>query len=91
MDFSDYDIRFHHHVEHLMSRPPAYGIIADDRQLDLVEFLETSNPRPFHIWADRSTHLMEVMLDGDQPTQPRMQKLRVINTAIEAAASKLLD
>jgi hypothetical protein len=63
----------------------------DDRQMDLVEFLETTSPRPFAPWADPTTHIMKVVLDGDRPVTPRMQRLRAINTAIEAAVEKLPD
>ena len=59
--------------------------------MDLVEFLETTSPRPFALWADPTTHIMEVVLDGDRPVTPRMQRLRAINTAIEAAVEKLPD
>jgi hypothetical protein len=63
----------------------------DDRQMDLVEFLETTSPRPFALWADPTTHIMDVVLDADRPVTPRIQRLRAINTAIEAAAEKLPD
>lgn len=73
-----------------MSRSSS-GIINDDRQLDLCEFLGTSSSRPFHIWSDPTTKLMEVVVDGDQPSLPRMRKIRAVNAAIEAAVEKLSE
>ena len=49
-----------------MSRVFSHTYIADDRQLDLLEFIETAAPRPFSIWCDDSGK-MEVVLDGDCP------------------------
>jgi hypothetical protein len=47
-----------------MSRPSFPSTINDDRQLDLVEFLETASPRPFRLWRD-DTGRREVVPDGD--------------------------
>ena len=74
-----------------MSRSSFSSTIDDDRQLDLIEFIETSAPRPFNIWADPVTHHMEVVTEGDRPVNPRAQRLRAVNDAIEAAAEKLQD
>jgi len=73
-----------------MSRPFS-SCFEDDRQIDLVEFLETTSPRPFALWADPVTHHMEVVTEGDRPVNPRAQRLRAVNEAIEEAASKLPD
>ena len=47
--------------------------------MDLVEFLEITSPRPFALWADPTTHIMEVVLDGDRPVNPAHQRLRAVN------------
>ena len=65
--------------------------INDDRQMDLVEFIEITSSRPFTLWADPITHIMEVVMEGDRPVNPRAQRLRAVNEAIEAAAEKLPD
>lgn len=66
--------------------------INDDRQMDLCEFIEvTTVSRPFTIWADPVAHHMEVVTEGDRPVNPRAQRLRAVNEAIEAAAEKLPD
>jgi hypothetical protein len=68
------------------------SVINDDRQMDLCEFIEvTTVSRPFALWADSVTHHMKVVTEGDRPVNPRAQRLRAVNEAIEAAAEKLPD
>lgn len=76
-----------------MSRSPSFpGTIRDERQLDLCEYIEaTTTSRPFALWSDPNTKLLEVVMEGDRPINPRMQRIRAINDAVEAESNKLPD
>jgi hypothetical protein len=66
--------------------------INDDKQMDLCEFIEaTTVSQPFALWADPVSKHMEVVLEGYRPINPRAQRLRAVNEAIEAESNKLTD